>query len=90
VTRRAIYIAVMSCDAATAEKLGSKHDVTPEAVREQIICRRGLFAVDTYNRNGERRVLLEIDISTSRTLRIALAVVDEREGTYELRTAFYV
>ncbi len=81
-------IAEVICDPEVEAKIRSKHNVTLDEVRESLIYVEGLSYSDAYNRNGEERVLVYSTTSVGRVLRVVLAVVDEREGIYALRTAF--
>lgn len=80
-----VYIAIVEISPAMAQKIQSKHGVTPAEVRE---------ACQQYTRAGwhddpehGRRLLLVGVTSAGRVLKVILQPVYPRDGVWRLRTA---
>jgi hypothetical protein len=83
-----VYIGYVDISPAMAEKIMTKHGVTPDEVRE--VCQ----VPNTYRRAAwhrhatyGRRLIVYGETALGRSLKIVLQPVDVADGTYRLRTA---
>lgn len=82
------YIAQIHISAAMAEKIQSKHGVTPHEVREACQApNRYTSAVWSDDPERGRRLIVCGDSAAGRRLKIVLFPVDVDEGIYRLGTA---
>lgn len=79
------YIGEIIISAAMAQKIQSKHGVTPDEVRELYT----RIVPGTWHDDPTRgaRVYVIFRTSAGRTLKIVLQPVDVHDGTWRLRTA---
>ncbi len=84
----AIYIAEVEISASVADKINSKHNVTPEEVREAIILRTPLRARWVYDANRGDRLAVVAEGYGGRTLKVLLYPIDVNDGRWSLGTAF--
>jgi len=81
------YVGHVDISAAMAEKLQSKHGVTPDEVREVVRSHGARFRWHTDPERGLRLLVIGTTAG-GRTLKVILQPVDVPDGTFRLRTAF--
>lgn len=85
----AVYIGHVEISLAMAQKLQTKHGVTPDEIRAA--CENRVVAAWNYHPNHGRRLLVvgrsDRRRGYGRVLKIILQPVDERDGYWRLRTA---
>lgn len=82
------YIGYIEISDAMAEKITSKHQITPEEVRDA--CQSpNRYRCATWNIHPEygRRLYVLGETRTGRQIKVILQPVDGRDGTWRLRTA---
>lgn len=79
------YIGYIEISAAMAEKLQSKHGITPDEVREA--CHRYIQAGWHHHEVHGERLLVIGETRAGRKLKVILQPVDVTDGTWRLRTA---
>jgi hypothetical protein len=82
---RFFYVAEIQISPAMAQKIQSKHGVTPDEVRE--LYTKTVPGQWIHDPERGRRLLVIFRTSAGRTLKIVLQPVDVAGGTWRLRTA---
>lgn len=80
------YVAVVECSATVEAKIGSKHGVSLDEVREAVLSRSVLTSTWLDDHRG-RRLLVVATTRSGRLLRVVLYPVDLDEGVWRLGTA---
>ena len=80
-----VYIGWISISPAVAEKIQTKHGITPDEVREA--CSGHTVAKWEVHPEHGRRLLVIGTTGGGRTLKVVLQPIDPRDGTWRLRTA---
>jgi len=80
-----VYIGFVEISLAMAQKIQSKHGVTPDEVLDA--CASATTAVWHDHPEHGRRLLVEGRTREGRLLKVILQPVDPQDGTWRLRTA---
>jgi hypothetical protein len=85
-----IWVATLFISARTAEKLAQKHDLSPQEVRDAVVCVERLpFAWDDDPDRG-RRAIVDTTIRERRVLVVLYPAADPFGDAWHLGSAYFM